>query len=195
LRRWEWNEQVKLARLLERWMPADAFWTATDPVAGSPLSGFMRRKRGVRAGTPDNLVLHCGRFVAIELKSPTGTLSPTQREARLKILAGGGLWWLCKSANSAMWALAESGVRFREVAHNDGSVERWEQPDLEPWEIPRRSPHERRAMHPASLARDRTYRERRRARVLAAQAASAVPATISVNVDARPASELKALAY
>ena len=173
MRRWEWTEQVKLARLLERWMPADAFWTATDPVAGSPLSGFMRKKRGVRAGTPDNLVLHCGRFVAVELKSPTGTLSPAQREARLKILAGGGVWWLCKSANAAMWALAESGVRFREIEREDGVVERWKQPDLEAWEIPRQGPRERRPMHPASLARARAYREHRRERLRGLKIAAA----------------------
>jgi hypothetical protein len=132
----------------------------------------MRRKRGVRAGTPDNLVLDCGLFVAIELKSSAGTLGPAQREARLKILASGGLWWLCKSANSAMWALAESGVKFRENEREGGAVERWEQPELEAWEIPRRSPRERRAMHPALLARDRAYRERRRAREFPAQTAT-----------------------
>ena len=75
-----------------------------------------------------------------------------------------------------MWALAESGVEFRLIEHADGAVERWERPELEPWEIPRQSPRERRPRHPEVLARDRAakqrWRERKRAQKLAAQTAT-----------------------
>jgi hypothetical protein len=48
-RREEWQEQVKLARLLGKWLEsACTFWTATDPVAPSVTSGAMRKKRGVK---------------------------------------------------------------------------------------------------------------------------------------------------
>jgi hypothetical protein len=52
----EWRAQVKLASLLDKWLPACAFATATDPIAPSALAGAMRRKRGVKAGVPDTLV-------------------------------------------------------------------------------------------------------------------------------------------
>jgi hypothetical protein len=34
-------------------------------------------------------------------------------------------WWVCRSANAAMWALRESGVQFRTIVHEDGTIERW----------------------------------------------------------------------
>jgi hypothetical protein len=33
-------------------------------------------------------------------------------------------WWECRSANAVMWALAASGVEFREIASDDGTIER-----------------------------------------------------------------------
>jgi hypothetical protein len=47
-----------------------------------------------------------------------------------------------------MWALAQSGVRFRTIVHEDGTVERWQQPELPPWEVPKRNPQERRPRAP-----------------------------------------------
>jgi hypothetical protein len=43
-----------------------------------------------------------------------------------------------------MWALRESGVPFRTIVHEDGTIERWQQPKLPAWEIPKENPHERR---------------------------------------------------
>jgi hypothetical protein len=169
----EWFEQVLFARLLDKWLdPATSFATAFDPVARSRLSGFMRKKRGVRPGCPDNWILHCGRLVCVELKSPVGRCSRAQRTAREALLRAHCEWWECRSANAAMWALAESGVKFREVERADGAVERWERPELEPWEIPRQSPRERRPRHPALLARDREVQRRRRERLRALKAAA-----------------------
>jgi hypothetical protein len=87
-RREEWREQVKFARLLDKWLdPVCSFWTATDPVAPSVTSGAMRKKRGVKPGVPDVLVWYRGRSITIELKSRRGQCSPSQRAARV---AGGG---------------------------------------------------------------------------------------------------------
>jgi hypothetical protein len=47
-----------------------------------------------------------------------------------------------------MWALAQSGVRFREIVHEDGTIERWQQPELQAWEVPKRNPQERRPRAP-----------------------------------------------
>ncbi|HEY2526701.1 MAG TPA: hypothetical protein VGJ20_01945 [Xanthobacteraceae bacterium] len=61
--RQEWSEQIELAHLLDTWLPADCFWTATDPVASSALSGAMRRMRGVKPGVPDVLIWYCGKTI------------------------------------------------------------------------------------------------------------------------------------
>jgi hypothetical protein len=47
-----------------------------------------------------------------------------------------------------MWALAQSGVPFRTIVHEDGTIERWQQPELPAWEVPKRNPHERRPRAP-----------------------------------------------
>jgi hypothetical protein len=166
-RQWrsEWFEQVLFARLLAKWLdPATSFATAFDPVARSKLSGFPRKKRGVMPGCPDNWVLHSGRLICVELKSPPGRWSRAQRAVREALIRSGAEWWEARSATAAMVALAESGVKFREIVREDGSVEVWATPELEGWAVPRRDPSELRPRHPAVLARDREPQRRRRER-------------------------------
>jgi hypothetical protein len=164
LRRWEWRQQIIFAGLLSRWLPNDGFFSAFDPVAGNALSGWLRRRRGVRAGAPDNWVLYRGRLICVELKSPGGKCSRAQRETRLAILAAGGEWWEARSANAGMAALAASGVVFREIDCGGGLIVRWRQPALADWERPRRDPSSPLAMHPQVLAERREARRRWRER-------------------------------
>jgi hypothetical protein len=148
-RREEWQEQKKLARLLDKWLdPACTFWTATDPVASSALSGAIRKQRGVKPGVPDQLILYCGKLIAIELKSRYGKCSPPQLAVRAALLRAGAEWWVCRTARSAIWALRKSGVKFRTSANDDGTLERWQQPELPAWEVPKRDPQERRPRAP-----------------------------------------------
>jgi hypothetical protein len=148
-RREEWREQVKLARLLDKWLdPACSTWTATDPVAATVTSGFMRKKKGVRPGVPDLLVWYCGQSITIELKSRRGQCTRSQRSMREQLLRAGVQWFVCRSAIAAMWALYESGVPFRTIVHEDGTIERWQQPELPAWEVPKRDPHEKRPRAP-----------------------------------------------
>jgi hypothetical protein len=148
-RREEWQEQVKFSLLLDKWGDlACTFWTATDPVAPSVTSGAMRKKRGVKPGVPDTLVLYRGKLIAIELKSRRGQCSRSQRLTREALLRAGAQWWVCRSAHAAMWALARSGVCFRTLTNDDGTLECWQQPELAAWEVPKRNPHERRPRAP-----------------------------------------------
>ena len=161
----EWQEQVKLSLLLETWLnPANTFWTATDPVASSAKSGAMRRRRGVKPGVPDILILHRGKLVTIELKSPQGRCSLSQRAAREALLRAGAQWFECRSAAAAMWSISKAGIRFRTLVHEDGTTERWRQPRLAPWELPRRDPAEPRPNAPDVAARRRAARQRWRER-------------------------------
>jgi hypothetical protein len=161
----EWREQVRFVYLLDRWLDDTCtFATATDPVAASAMAGAMRRKRGVKAGVPDTWVVYRGKLVTIEMKSRAGKCSPSQRLAREALLRAGAQWWVCRTACAAMWALRKSGVRFRAIVHRDGTRERWRQPKLAPWEIPRRDPAERRPNAPEVLAKRRATQQRRRER-------------------------------
>jgi hypothetical protein len=109
----------------------------------------MRRLRGCKSGTPDTFVLYLGALITIEMKSRVGKVSPAQRSVREGLLrARAQDWWVCRTARSAMWALYESGVRFRTIVHTDGTLECWQQPELAPWEVPKRNPQERRPRAP-----------------------------------------------
>jgi hypothetical protein len=105
----------------------------------------MRRRRGVKAGLSDVIIWYRGRTYCIELKGPYGQCRPAQRAVREQLLkAGIKAWWQCRTAESAMWAIAKSGIKFRIIVQEDGSLESWQQPPLEPWEIPKTDPRERR---------------------------------------------------
>jgi hypothetical protein len=84
------------------------------------------------------------------------------------LLAAGADWWEARSANAAMAALVLSGVKFRMIAHSNGEIECWRQPELAPWEVPRRDPAEPQPSAPLLKAqlreRQRRWRERQRAR-------------------------------
>ena len=167
-RREEWLEQVRLASLLDKWMdPSCAFWSATDPVAHSAMSGLMRKRRGVKSGVPDTLVWYRRKSITIEMKSRSGRCSAAQRAAREALIRAGAEWWVCRTASAAMWALKRSGVRFRDLVHADGRTERWRQPRLARWEVPRRDPTERRPNAPDVVVERREaarrWRERKRA--------------------------------
>ncbi|MBV9563163.1 MAG: hypothetical protein JOY90_22370 [Bradyrhizobium sp.] len=160
-----------MAVLLDRWIDRDTtFATAIDNVASSALSGFVRQKRGVVAGMVDYLILHWTKrsgciVVGIELKSPAGRCSRGQRETRERLLRAGVIWWEAKSANAALVAIVESGVKLRKtIVKENGKVERWKKPRLADWEKPRRDPAERRPLHPDVSTQRRAARQRWRER-------------------------------
>jgi hypothetical protein len=156
----EWLMQVEVARLFATWLPSDAFWTATDATTTSPTTGLMRRMRGCKAGLPDFLILYRGTLIAIELKSPQGRCTPSQRAVREALLRAGADWVESRSANAVMQAVREAGVPFNMITHSDGTIECWRQPELAPWEVPRRDPAERRPSAP-EVAEERRASQRR----------------------------------
>jgi hypothetical protein len=162
----EWLMQVEVARLFRIWLPSDAFWSAIDATTTSPTTGLMRRLRECRAGLPDIWILYRGKLTTIELKSKGGRCTPSQRAAREALLRAGADWFECRSANAVMQAVREAGVPLNMIAHGDG-IECWRQPELAPWEVPRRDPAEPRPSAPEIAgqrrAAQRAWRERQRA--------------------------------
>jgi VRR-NUC domain len=84
-RREEWNEHNKLAWLLERYLdPSRTFWTSLENKPLTMLSGIFQKRRGVRSGLPDVLIVYrhtTGTIVIfIELKSRRGVASNAQKQ-------------------------------------------------------------------------------------------------------------------
>ena len=165
----EWLMQVEVARLFSIWLPSDAFWSAIDATTTSPITGLMRRLRGCKAGLPDIWILYRGRLITIELKSKGGRCTASQLAVREVLLRAGADWCECRSPNAVMFALRELGVRFNMIAHGDGTIECWQQPELAPWEVPRRNPAEPRPSAPEVATQRRAAQQRWRERQKAAR--------------------------
>jgi hypothetical protein len=123
-RREEWAEQTKLAGMLAKYLdPACTFWTSLENKPLSRLSGLFQKRRGVRSGLPDVLVISRGKPIFLELKSRAGVASKMQKQIRTELLPAGADWWLVRSRRAAMMALHLSGVVFRR---------QWKPPRLKP---------------------------------------------------------------
>jgi hypothetical protein len=163
-RREEAIEQIKLAGLLAKYLdPCCTFWTSLENKPISAVSGMYQKKRGVKSGLADVIVLFRHVTVTIvifiELKSRRGVASKAQKQIRLEMLPAGAVWWMARSARAALLALHRSGVVFRRP---------WKPPRLKPWEGPFTDPTQRLPQAPDVAARRRAARrasrERQRAR-------------------------------
>jgi hypothetical protein len=119
------------------------------------ISGIFQKRRGVRSGLPDVLVVFSGKPIFLELKSRRGLASKAQKQLRLEMLPAGAVWWMARSARAAMMALHLSGVVFRR---------KWKPPPLKPWEGPFADPTQRLPQHPVVAAQKREEQRRYRLR-------------------------------
>jgi hypothetical protein len=78
-RREEWTTQTRVAKLLERHLPAGCFSTALENSPRSRLAGLLTKLRGTRPGLPDVWVIWLGESVFVELKSRSGIASSSGR--------------------------------------------------------------------------------------------------------------------
>ena len=159
-RREEATEQTKLVEMLTRYLdPFCTFWTSLENRPISAVSGMLQKRRGVRSGLPDILVLFrhdTGTIVIfIELKSRRGVASRVQKQIRLELLPCGASWWMARSARAAMMALHRAGVIFRR---------KWKPPRLRPWEGPFLGTERRLPQHPQVANERRAARRRWRLR-------------------------------
>jgi hypothetical protein len=144
--------QTKLARLLTVYLdPETTFSTSLENKPRSRISGLFQKRRGVRSGLPDVLILYRGKLIFVELKSRAGVATKSQKQIRLEMLPAGATWWMARSARAAMMALHLSGVVFRR---------RWKPPRLKPWEGPFADPTQRLPQARDVAARRRAARRR-----------------------------------
>jgi hypothetical protein len=112
--------QRQVAEFLDLALPHPLKWLhipnggKRDPVVAAILKAF-----GTKEGAADCLILGWmtpeGRptFIWIELKSPTGSLSPPQREWRDWCRSIGAPWFLCRSLDDVIAALTSLEIRLR----------------------------------------------------------------------------------
>ena len=150
------GSEDKFAVLLAKYLDASCtFWTSLENKPISRISGIFQKKRGVRSGLPDVLVLYRGKLIFIELKSRRGVASKAQKQIRLELLPCGATWWMARSAPAAMMALRLEGVIFRR---------KWKPPQLKPWEGPFADPTQRLPQAPEVAAERAAARKRGRLR-------------------------------
>lgn len=165
-RRQEWAEHVKLVGLRKRYLDAaTVFWTSLENRPSSLLNGLLQKKRGVRSGLPDVMVIACHHLVVfVELKSVSGIASKAQKKIRRELLSVGCRWWMARSARAALTALYRAGVPFRRP---------WRPPVLQPWEGPFTGDEARLPQHPRVSTERREYNRRWRERARQARISAA----------------------
>jgi hypothetical protein len=155
-RRQEWAEQTKLAEMLDKYLnAADTFWTSLENKPLSLLSGLFQKRRGVRSGLPDLLVIWRAKPIFVEIKSRAGVASKAQKQICAKLKLAGADWYLARSGRAALMALNLSGVVFRR---------KWKPPRLKPWEGPFADPTRRLPQAPEVAAERKAARKRWRLR-------------------------------
>jgi hypothetical protein len=69
-RREEWSEQTKLTTMLVKDLdPTCTFWTSLENKPLSQLTAIFQKRRGVRSGMPEILVIFRQKPIFVELKS------------------------------------------------------------------------------------------------------------------------------
>lgn len=109
----EWTAQEADAEFLALALPLDAFWTAIDSgKADSAKAGALRKKRGIKAGVPDFIVVWNKITLWIERKAGA-RLSIPQANVRAMLLNNGHHWVLAHSTEDIERALIGYGIPLR----------------------------------------------------------------------------------
>jgi len=86
--------------------------------------GADLRREGLLAGVPDLCLIWRGRSLFIELKTPLGGLSKTQRAVHRALVAAGAEVMVCRSLDQVEASLREAGLRLRATCCQQASTKR-----------------------------------------------------------------------
>ena len=112
----EWRGQEADKAFLEKALPYDCYWTAIDGGrASSLIVGAMRKKRGIKSGLPDWLIVWHGITQWIERKttSADSALSENQRLTAERLIANGHRWARANSTEEVEAVLRAAGIPLR----------------------------------------------------------------------------------
>ncbi|HVJ31630.1 MAG TPA: VRR-NUC domain-containing protein [Terriglobia bacterium] len=95
--------QITVAQFLDMALPADAVWTAVNPVPGKTKAvAGLSKAMGLKAGFPDVLIFWQKRLYLIELKTDRGRLSPEQRDMMNDLIDAGAFYGIAKSLDEVI---------------------------------------------------------------------------------------------
>jgi len=102
--------QTGIYAFLRLALPPDAFVTSIDHARQqSEQSGMRQKARGVRAGIPDMLILYRGEAFWLEVKTPDGRLTESQKALHSEIVRAGGHVEVVRSVSGAEHAFCLTG--------------------------------------------------------------------------------------
>ena len=109
----EWRAQEVDNAFLSRALPEDAYYTAIDGGrAPNAKIGAARKRRGIKAGLPDFLIVWSGITLWIERKAGA-SLSPNQKVTRDYLVRNGHRWALARSTEDVEAACRAAGIPLR----------------------------------------------------------------------------------
>ncbi len=112
----EWKEQETDARFLNHALPYDAYWTAIDGGrAKNGAIGQLRKRRGLKGGVPDWLIVWQGITLWIERKvsKAESDLNDNQRLTAAALVRNGHLWARANDTFEVEAALRAAGIPLR----------------------------------------------------------------------------------
>ncbi len=109
--------QIALIRALRAILPQPECFMTHFPAGENtnPLRGSFLKSMGLVAGFPDVLLIYRGVAFGLECKSPTGTVTETQRATHAALGKAGMDVRVVRSLDEAMAALAAFGIPTRVV--------------------------------------------------------------------------------
>jgi hypothetical protein len=117
--------QRQVAEYLAWALPDPWYFTAVGHGGGGEMRGRILKGLGVKAGVPDLVILGPARFIGwLEMKSPTGRLSPPQVAFRDMALVFGHRWELTRSLDEVRATLEFWHVPTREVKPATAAIRR-----------------------------------------------------------------------
>lgn len=105
--------QCAVAGFLNHALPIGSFWTSIDHATKSASEGEKKKRRGVKRGVPDVLIVVPNRTIWIELKAPKGRVSEAQLQVKDSLELNGHHYYVAKSVAEVEGILRDISVPLR----------------------------------------------------------------------------------
>lgn len=112
----EWRAQEADFAFLSKALPHDCYFTAIDQGrAANRNVGAMRKKRGIRSGLPDWLIVWRGTTLWIErkIRATASDLAPIQEQTGECLIRNGHLWSRANCIEDVELACRAAGIPLR----------------------------------------------------------------------------------
>ena len=118
--------QTQIVDALKKILDVSVCFTAFPAGGGGRIRGAKLKKAGLTPGWPDIQLIADGRYYGIEVKTPTGRLSPAQRSLHKRLEDNGCQVVVVRSVEQAMdavheWQLTKARYRGRTKTMEGGS--------------------------------------------------------------------------